>query len=94
MSGGVERERLEHQQEAVESILNECAEDVVGEGSAEDDSLSDGSAIFNNKYQIPQKLTGYSFKQTEILASEGSTASKIPDEHSSQSVLNCPPRLN
>ena len=50
------------------------------------DSLSDGSQSGTNKYQIPQKLTNYSFRQTTIMASEGSTASKIPDEHSQNSV--------
>ena len=51
-----------------------------------EDSLSDGSQPGTNKYQIPQKLTNYSFRQTTIMASEGSTASKIPDEHSQNSV--------
>ena len=73
--------------------MNACVvEDVDGEDDDMDleskgSCLSDGSQeAGTNKYQIPQKLTNYSFRQTTIMASEGSTASKIPDEHSQNSV--------
>ena len=74
--------------------MNECVEDVDGEEAEESfnksDSLSEGSST-TNKYQIPQKLTNYSFlKEPQAamsMATEGSTASKIPDEHSTNSLM-------